>query len=74
TAPGRTSSATNVNALSASDAFSLHTVYRHGPKRNEEMVKQCDLVICFWDGKSKGTKSLIQFAKKYGKTVMTKLI
>ena len=45
-----------------------------GPKRNEEMVKQCDLVICFWDGKSKGTKSLIQFAKKYGKTVMTKLI
>ena len=26
-----------------------------GPKRNLQMVRICDGVICFWDGKSKGT-------------------
>ena len=38
-----------------------------GPKRNEEIVKVSDGVICFWDGKSKGTKSMIEAAKKYKK-------
>ena len=40
-----------------------------GPKRNEEMANKCDYVICFWDGKSKGTKSMIDFAKKYKKPI-----
>ena len=30
-----------------------------GVIRNREMVLQSDLVIVFWDGKSKGTKNLI---------------
>ena len=34
-----------------------------GPIRNEEMAEICDYVICFWDGKSKGTKSMIEYAK-----------
>ncbi len=34
-----------------------------GPRRNLQMAKVCDYVICFWDGKSKGTKSMIEFAK-----------
>lgn len=38
-----------------------------GPKRNREMADAADYVICFWDGKSKGTKSMIEFAKKYNK-------
>ena len=40
-----------------------------GPKRNEEMAKNCDYVLCFWDGKSKGTKSMINLAKKYEKPI-----
>lgn len=45
-----------------------------GPKRNEEMAKACDFVICFWDGKSKGTKNMVENAKKYKKTVRIKYI
>ena len=40
-----------------------------GPRRNEEMANKCDYVICFWDGNSKGTKSMIDFAKKYKKPI-----
>ena len=45
-----------------------------GPKRNEEMAKLCDMAICFWDGKSKGTKSMIDFAKKHNKPLKIKII
>lgn len=45
-----------------------------GPKRNEEMANVCDFVICFWDGKSKGTKSMIKFAQKYEKSIMIKYV
>ena len=38
-----------------------------GPKRNKEIAEISDYIICFWDGKSKGTKSLLNFAEKYGK-------
>jgi len=37
--------------------------------RNKEMVELCDTVIAFWDGKSKGTKSTIDYAKKLGKEI-----
>lgn len=30
-----------------------------GPKRNKKMAEIGDFIICFWDGKSRGTKSLI---------------
>lgn len=36
-----------------------------GPIRNEEMAKIADRVIAFWDGESRGTKSMIALAKKY---------
>ena len=35
-----------------------------GPKRNKEMVRNSNAVIAFWDGKSRGTKNLIDLAKK----------
>ncbi|MGN0571086.1 MAG: DUF2493 domain-containing protein [Candidatus Fimenecus sp.] len=38
-----------------------------GPKRNLQMVKACDYVICFWDGKSRGTASVISYAKELKK-------
>lgn len=40
---------------------------RAGPIRNEEMVQRCDGVIAFWDGKSRGTKTTIDFCKQYNK-------
>ena len=40
-----------------------------GPKRNELMAKNCDGVICFWGGQSRGTKSMINYAKKYNKPI-----
>lgn len=40
-----------------------------GPKRNMEMAEFGDLIICFWDNKSKGTKSMIECAKKLNKPI-----
>ena len=37
-----------------------------GPIRNEGMAKYADACIVFWDGKSRGSKSMIALAKKYG--------
>lgn len=34
--------------------------------RNEEMAKYADALVAFWDGKSKGTKHMINLAHKYG--------
>ena len=45
-----------------------------GPKRNKRMAEVGDYVICFWDEKSKGTKSMIEYAKKCGKPVKIKTI
>lgn len=37
-----------------------------GFKRNEDMAKYADALIAFWDGSSKGTKHMIDLAKKHG--------
>ena len=36
---------------------------RAGFIRNEEMAKNADACVCFWDGKSVGTKHMIQTAE-----------
>jgi hypothetical protein len=38
-----------------------------GPIRNQKVVDRADCVIAFWDGKSPGTRSTIQIARKAGK-------
>ena len=38
------------------------------------MAEICDYAICFWDAKSRGTKSMIDFVKKYNKPVKIKFI
>lgn len=40
-----------------------------GPIRNRQMVDMCSEVLAFWDGKSRGTKSTIDYARKAGKRV-----
>lgn len=42
--------------------------------RDEEMVKMCDRVVAIWDGKSKGTKHTIDFAKKHDKPIEIHII
>ena len=43
---------------------------KHGKKagyiRNEEMAKYSDMLIAFWNGESKGTKHMIDLARKHG--------
>jgi len=36
-----------------------------GLNRNEEMAKYADALIIFWDGKSTGSKNMIESAMKY---------
>lgn len=45
---------------------------RAGPIRNKKMAEISDYVICFWDGKSKGTKTMIAYAKEKGKPIKIK--
>lgn len=37
--------------------------------RNKKIVEDCDAVLAFWDGKSKGTKHTIDLAKAADKDV-----
>lgn len=41
-----------------------------GYLRNQEMANYSDVLIAFWDEKSKGTKHMIDIAKKQGLTVI----
>lgn len=38
-----------------------------GPRRNAQMAQVADGVLVFWDGKSRGTKNMIENAKKANK-------
>ena len=40
---------------------------RAGYVRNTDIVKNSDMIVAFWDGKSKGTKHTIGLAQKMGK-------
>ena len=42
--------------------------------RNVELITMCDKVIAFWDGKSTGTKFVIDYAKARGKPIEVILI
>lgn len=37
-----------------------------GYRRNEQMAEYADALVAFWDGKSKGTKHMIETARKHG--------
>ncbi len=41
-----------------------------GFDRNELIVNDSDIIICFWDGLSRGTENTISIAEKQGKTVI----
>ena len=43
-------------------------------KRNIQIIEYADLVIAFWDGKSRGTKFVIDNCKKLGKECVVHII
>ena len=43
-----------------------------GFNRNVEMAKNADALVAFWDGKSKGTKHMLDIAQRYGLRVRLK--
>lgn len=43
-----------------------------GFMRNTEMARNADILVAFWDGKSSGTKHMIETAKSFGLTVHVK--
>ncbi len=45
-----------------------------GLRRNNEMAQMGDYIICFWDGKSRGTKHMIETARKLNKPLRIKII
>ncbi len=40
-----------------------------GFRRNERIVAECDRLVAFWDGTSRGTQHSIELARKAGKLV-----
>ncbi len=38
-----------------------------GPIRNKQMAKECDALIAIWDGKSLGTRNIIESVNSLGK-------
>lgn len=38
-------------------------------RRNEIIATECDILLAFWDGASRGTKYTIEYARKKGKKV-----
>jgi hypothetical protein len=40
---------------------------RAGYIRNEDIIKNCDVCIAFWDGLSNGTKHSLSLCEKYNK-------
>lgn len=45
---------------------------RAGYLRNEQMAQKADALVAFWDGESRGTKHMIDLAKRCGLKVRVK--
>lgn len=45
-----------------------------GPIRNRKMAENADALIALWDGQSRGTKNMIETAKKLGLLVYVKMV
>jgi hypothetical protein len=47
---------------------------KHFAMRNRELVDYADMIIAFWDGKSKGTKQALEYAESQGKIIIIERI
>ena len=55
--------------LKLTEFLPQYEIYKRGAPivRNKQIVDYADLVLAFWDGKSKGTLSVIRYCEKTGK-------
>ena len=45
-----------------------------GVIRNTSIVKSCDILLAFWDGKSRGTKDSIAKAEQFGNKIILVMV
>lgn len=64
------------NSIKLTEFLPDYKKYKRGAplKRNLQIIEYADLVLAFWDGKSKGTKFVIDNCKKLGKRVIIYII
>ncbi len=64
------------NALKITEFLPQYERYGRGAPivRNRQIVEYADIVYAFWDGKSKGTKFVIDYCKKTDKKCIVILI
>lgn len=64
------------NSVKLTEFLPDYAKYKKGAplKRNLQIIEYADVVIAFWDGKSKGTKFVIDNCKKIGKKVNTYIL
>ena len=60
------------NSIKLTEFLPDYAKYKRGAplKRNIQIVEYSDMVVAFWDGKSKGTKFVIDNCNKIGKKVV----
>ena len=61
----------NQNGIELIEFLPQYKKYGRGAplKRNDQIIDEADVVLAFWDGKSKGTKYGIDRCRKIGKEV-----
>lgn len=59
------------NNLKLKEFFPNYNRYKRGAplKRNLEIIEYADMVVAIWDGKSRGTKHVIDTCEKIGKPI-----
>ena len=64
------------NGIKLTEFLPEYSLYgRAAPlKRNDKIIENADLVIIFWDGKSKGSKYVINKCEKSGKAHVVHII
>ena len=60
------------NSIRLTEFLPEYERYKKGAplKRNLQIIEYADMVVAFWDGKSKGTKFVIDNCNKIGKKVI----
>ena len=62
------------NALIITNKWDKEYNARAGFQRNEKMAEYGDVLIAIWDGKSNGTKDMIERAKEHGLFVLEYIV
>ena len=64
------------NSIKLTEFLPEYSKYKKGAplRRNLQIIEYADIVIAFWDGKSKGTKFVIDNCNKTGKTIVVHII